>query len=78
MYLDSDTKVIISGVFMILAGLVVWKKTKFLYCSGVLCFIYQSVYDVFSDSCGVILEGASKLFLFYFSCYQCFYCCVFS
>lgn len=69
MYLDSDTKVIISGAVILLVGIIVWKKTKLFYCSGVLCFVYQSVYDVFSDSYAIILGRAGKFFLFYISCY---------
>ena len=41
MYLDSDTKIVISGAVILLVGIIVWKKTKLFYCSGVLCFVYQ-------------------------------------
>ncbi|KLY28100.1 hypothetical protein SK92_04129 [Klebsiella oxytoca] len=78
MYLDSDTKVIISGAVILLVGIIVWKKQSFfialvfcvlcfVFC--VLCFVYQSVYDVFSDSYAIILGRAGKFFLFYISCY---------
>lgn len=70
MYLDSDTKVIISGAVILLVGIIVWKKQSFfialVFC--VLCFVYQSVYDVFSDSYAIILGRAGKFFLFYISC----------
>lgn len=67
MYLDSDTKVIISGAVILLVGIIVWKKNKaFLL---LWCFVYQSVYDVFSDSYAIILGRAGKFFLFYISCY---------
>lgn len=42
MYLDSDAKVIISGAVILLVGIIVWKKTKLFYCSGVL-FIKASM-----------------------------------
>lgn len=42
MYLDSDTKVIISGAVILLVGIIVWKKIKLFYCSGVL-FIKASM-----------------------------------
>lgn len=42
MYLDSDTKVINSGAVILLVGIIVWKKTKLFYCSGVL-FIKASM-----------------------------------
>ncbi len=85
MYLDSDTKVIISGAVILLVGIIVWKKQSFfialvfcvlcfVFCVlcfvfCVLCFVYQSVYDVFSDSYAIILGRAGKFFLFYISCY---------
>ncbi|HGL5979553.1 TPA: hypothetical protein ACKFKV_005381 [Klebsiella oxytoca] len=40
--MDSDTKVIISGAVILLVGIIVWKKTKLFYCSGVL-FIKASM-----------------------------------
>jgi len=78
MYLDSDTKIVISGAVILLVGIIVWKKQSFfialvfcvlcfVFC--VLCFVYQSVYDVFSDSYAIILGRAGKFFLFYISCY---------
>lgn len=42
MYLDSDTKVIISGAVILLVGIIVWKKQSFfialVFC--VLCFVF--------------------------------------
>ena len=42
MYLDSDTKVIISGSVILLVGIIVWKKQSFfialVFC--VLCFVF--------------------------------------
>lgn len=37
MYLDSDTKVIISGTVILLVGIIVWKKQSFLL---LWCFVF--------------------------------------
>ncbi|ESM73669.1 hypothetical protein L388_02156 [Klebsiella oxytoca MGH 42] len=49
MYLDSDTKVIISGAVILLVGIIVWKKQSFfialVFC--VLCFVFCVLCFVF-------------------------------
>ncbi len=42
MYFDSDTKIVISGVVIVLAGFVVWKKQD---------FFIALVYCVFLSKC---------------------------
>ncbi len=37
MYLDSDTKVIISGAVILLVGIIVWKNKAFLL---LWCFVF--------------------------------------
>ncbi len=61
MYLDSDTKVIISGAVILLVGIIVWKKQSFfialVFC--VLCFVFCVLCFVFC----VLFIKASMMFL---------------
>ncbi len=64
MYLDSDTKVIISGVFIMLAGLVVWKKQGF-FIALVFCVLFIKVSMMFLAIVAV-LSWREPLNYFYF------------
>jgi len=68
MYLDSDTKVIISGAVILLVGIIVWKKQSFfialVFC--VLCFVFCVLCFVFCVLCFVfcvLFIKASMMFL---------------
>ncbi len=44
MYFDSDTKIVISGVVIVLAGFVVWKKQYFLLLSCIAFFLSKCLW----------------------------------
>ncbi len=72
MYLDSDTKVIISGAVILLVGIIVWKKQSFfialVFC--VLCFVFCVLCFVFCVLCFVFCV------LCFVFCVLCFVFCV--
>jgi len=64
MYFDSDTKIVISGVVIVLAGFVVWKKQDF-FIALVYCVFFIKVSMVFLGIVALLFWGKPPD-LFYF------------